>query len=122
MAASTLDILKEIATEFEDEDEERLELFITLAVERVSPDRWSELRYRQAVAYLAAHLLSIASRDDGQPGPIVSEQAGQVSRAYGYSQKGHDYAATSYGREFLNLRLMEPKINPLSTNWRIDGW
>lgn len=118
MATSTLDILKAIAPEFASKATADLNLFLELAAARLSATVWGRY-YQQGVAYLAAHMLELSTRE-GAAGPIQSEQAGQVSRSYGPFQHPSHYGATGYGDEFLNIRRQVPGINPLTTSPYID--
>ena len=54
-----------------------------------------------AIAYLAAHISSIASRG-GAAMSVVSEREGDLSRSYGSSSSG-GMESTSYGQEFIRI-------------------
>src|SRR5690606_14233886 len=62
MSASR-DILNAIAPEFADEP--RADLFLTMAAQRIRPSAFGVL-YGQAVAYLAAHMLTMSPDDGGE--------------------------------------------------------
>lgn len=119
MALSTREILKAVAPELEDKSDDTLDTYIELAAQRLSAAMWGDY-FQQGVAYLAAHLATLADREGGAAGPVQSEQAGQVSRSYGVPQNVQNYRSTAYGEEFLALRRQVPGISPLSTNRRID--
>lgn len=109
MSASR-DILNAIAPEFADEP--RADLFLTLAAQRIRPSAFGAL-YGQAVAYLAAHMLTMSPDDGGEgaasAGPVTSRGAGALSIGYGApgaAASGHVDAAlqqTRYGREYLAI-------------------
>lgn len=64
-------------------------------------------RYDDAVKYLAAHLIAVLTAGSrGTAGPVVSESAGPVSRSYAAPATivSEHFAATVYGRRFLDIR------------------
>lgn len=100
----------------------RIALALELAAEQMGTSAiWGNV-YDQAVAYLAAHLLTgwspaagsgSSSAAGGTAGPVTAESAGDVSRSYGSSVSGVAggvslsdalLATTSHGRAFLGLR------------------
>lgn len=99
----------------------RIALALELAAEQMATEAvWGNV-YDQAVAYLAAHLLTSWSPAAGSgsgsaagsaAGPVTSESAGDVSRSYGNSTSGVTglglsdalLATTSHGRNYLGLR------------------
>ena len=92
----------------------RVETFIQLAADRMDAATWGNC-YPQGVAYLVAHMLTMANRaasegtSGGSPGPVTSRGAGDLSIGYGtvggsYSGSDGDYTQTSYGIQYLSLR------------------
>lgn len=84
--------------------------WIELATLRVSKKVFGDV-YTFAVAYLAAHIGTLAVRqaDAGAGGQtsIASRSEGSLSISYGDSSaigEGGDYKTTGYGRQFLALR------------------
>lgn len=59
----------------------------------------------QAVAYLAAHILTIAGRG-GTGGAVTSETEGSLSRGYAVTGAGTRLDSTSYGIEFQRLNRL----------------
>lgn len=110
--AGAVDILVEIAPELASETPTRLDLFLELAASRISPEVFGRV-YVQAVAYLAAHLLTLANRaqDVGTaaPGAVQSASTGGVSVAFGstgapLSVSDAALGQTNYGLQYLELR------------------
>lgn len=90
--------------------------FLGFAVDQLNPVVFGR-QYELAVAYLAAHMLTIARRSEeggpagGGSGPVTSERAGEVSRQYGQMSvtgKGDlaYYNTTPFGMEFLRIRRL----------------
>lgn len=114
---AAIDILKEIAPEYAGEDPARLNTFITLAENQISQNIFN-VDYDLAVAYLAAHMLALSSRNtigndsggDGLAGNITAKKEGDLSLNYALpaalSTKDGALATTSYGIEFMRLRDM----------------
>ena len=57
-----------------------------------------------AIAYRAAHMLTVASIGGSAGGPVTSEKEGDLARSYGTSTGGASLGSTSYGREYEALR------------------
>ena len=109
---ATADTVVLIAPEFL--GDANLDDFITLAVSMMEPSAWGEL-YGQAVAYLTAHLMTMASRGSsggsGVSGPVTMRKAGDVAESYGSINVQVDSAdawlmLSQYGITFLGLRSM----------------
>lgn len=100
----------------------RIALALSLAAQQMATSAvWGNV-YDQAVAYLAAHLLTswgpLAGSGSGGgaggvAGPVTSESAGDVSRSYGSVGSGVSgglsvsdamLAATRYGQQYIALR------------------
>lgn len=124
---SALELLKIIASEYATIGDEILELYLELAGQTVSVVVFEPV-YKQAVVYLAAHLLSMDDRatsaggGGGATGPVIGERAGEVSLNYGFTGGSaasgttpDGLGATVYGRRFLALRRAMTKNKPLST-------
>jgi hypothetical protein len=58
-----------------------------------------------AIAYLAAHMLTMANRS-GAAGQIISESEGDLSRSFGNVSSVNAYGQTGYGQEYVRLRNM----------------
>jgi len=58
----------------------------------------------QAVAYLAAHILTVGEIGGAAAGPVTSEREGDLARSYGVSAGGGGLETTAYGREFQAIR------------------
>jgi len=117
--ANTRDVLKAIAPEFASETDDTLDLFIGLAAQTLDASVWPSAIYQQAVAYLAAHKLTIRDRGQqqsaqtgggGAAGPVESVSTGDLSVGYGsasgFSGGGAGTTAlgqTHYGQQFLEL-------------------
>lgn len=111
---AVLDVLKEIAPEFENVDSARLNTFIGFAENQVSEVIF-ELDHELAVAYLAAHMLALSTRNEdigvnGLAGNITSKKEGDLALGYALpSALGTEdgtLSTTSYGIEFIRLRNM----------------
>lgn len=92
----------------------QIDTYIDLALDRLSYSKWGD-RYRQAVAFLAAHYAQLARNRDGQPGAIVSEKAGKVSRSYANQGTSKRLETTSYGEQFVELRDELASLSPMVT-------
>lgn len=106
--------------EFEDTSEYpdgRIQIFLDDAVCLMGTDenRWcGTCKYDQALAYLVAHLLFVATGSEAgatsaNAGPITQKTAGGVSVTRGAATKtrsdGDDfYMSTVYGQRFITLR------------------
>lgn len=118
----TIKIIELVAPDVADDHlDSELDTAIELATARVSSGVWGD-RYRQGVAYLAAHVLTIAAREGSGVGPITSEKAGKVSRSYGFSAQADSggYGSTEYGKQFLQLRSELPDVAPLTAYGHYD--
>ena len=62
----------------------------------------SHCQHDAAVAYLAAHILTVAGRD-GSSGTLDSESEGSLSRSFSSATPTSSLDATSYGQEFQRL-------------------
>lgn len=98
---STDAVLLAIAPELASVDVARRTTILDLAKTRIS-DKVFGTDYSLAVAYVAAHMLTMSARA-GAGGAISSESEGALSRSYTIGN-GDGYNATSYGREYLLLR------------------
>lgn len=100
--------------------------FLEFAVDQMNPVVWGKV-YELGVAYLAAHMLTIARRTEaagpsgGGSGPITSKRAGQVAIQYGQMSSSANsdltyYQNTPYGIEFLRLRKSRAGTHMFSTS------
>lgn len=57
------------------------------------------------IAYLVAHILTLANRGNGSAQDISAIKEGALSISYGSAMQGYagDYGATSYGQRYLML-------------------
>lgn len=94
----TPDKIRAIAPELAGETDETLSTFIDLAAERMTPSAWGSV-YGTAVAYLAAHLRTVALRDHA--GAVSSVSVGRWSVSY--STEPGPLGATRFGQEYLAL-------------------
>lgn len=106
--AEGLDMLKSVAPELGDEEDERLERFIEMAAQRISAKVFGKV-YPQAVAYLAAHMVTLSNRkrdtDVAAAGPVTSVSTGGLSMQFdGGGPEGDELDSTPYGRQFQQLR------------------
>ena len=95
-------VLSDIAPEFDSVASDKRARFIEYATAEV--DFGNGTIKEQAIAYLAAHKLSMASRVGGAAGQVTSEKEGSLSRSYGSVSGQTGYNQTSYGQEFIRLR------------------
>ncbi len=130
--ATQLDVFKAVlldaATDYTDP---QLEVFLGLAVGRTGLDCFTTAGlegdysvYRQFIAYLAGHLLSLAERSiDGSTGPVIARRAGEVSTQYGYSGAQLDRAglmSTPFGQQVLALQ-QQLSCTHMFTTYGFDG-
>lgn len=105
------DVFFAIAPQYASEDPARIATFIAIATEQVSFGVFGVM-YNQAVAYLTAHLMTLADRmlagggsSHGAGGPVTSASTGGVSVSYGWNiawgKWDADYVSTPYGVWFL---------------------
>lgn len=106
------DTLRVLAPELAGETNDRLDAFLAMAARRVSASEWGEL-YADGCIYLAAHLLTLSNRassGSSGAGPVVSQSTGDLSVSYGavvgVLSTDAQYATTTYGVEYLNLRRL----------------
>jgi len=113
---SSIQTLKAIAPQFASEPDDTLEVFLSMAAERMDAKAWGKL-YEQGAAYLAAHLLTLRDRGDmaaghggGAGGGITSVSEGGQSISYGGGGQNAStlseeaLASTQYGQQYLQLR------------------
>ncbi len=91
--------VQELATEFASLSQSRIESFIERAERRLNSDFWGDL-YDDAVLYMTAHMLRLAS-GTGSGGAVTSESAGALSRSYAVPTGcPPQYASSPYGVEY----------------------
>lgn len=92
---------------FDSLSDDFLNLIIAEACEVILESKWGA-SYDRGLLYLTAHLASTDSApgSSGAAGPVTSKRIGDVSVSYGSaaSVSSSDYASTTYGRRFLELR------------------
>lgn len=103
--------LEAIAPEFTDDP--RAETFLEIAASLHTASAWGTAVYETAMAYFAAHLLTVADQAvagaAGASGPVTSRSAGDLSETYANAQGSSSawdalLSTTSYGRMYLYLR------------------
>ena len=113
--------------EFADVADPRVEMFLDDAALQVHQPVWGKF-YDQGVLYLAAHLLSIAGREeegegegaDGA-GPVYSDTVGPLNYKRAVtpvSVEGGEalLSSTSYGLRYIELRSLIPNVGYLVTS------
>jgi len=106
---STADTIALIAPEFSGDT--RIDGMIDIAVDTgiVGVEPYGD-RYGVAIAYLTAHMLTIAdqgaSSGGGSAGPIASKKAGDLAISYGSRDVSSQeaLAETTYGRALIDIR------------------
>ena len=77
-----------------------------------------------AIAYLSAHMLSLASAGrNGAAGQVTSEAEGDLSRSYGSvggTTTDPYYAQTSYGLQYQQM-MKSNILTPITRQWTGDG-
>jgi len=109
------DIIDDIAPEFENEEQARIDRFIEYAELQVSANVFGE-RYDLAVAYLACHMLTLRDRGDadsgssGTSGVITQKREGDLSLTFALPNALNDgdgnLQLTKYGIEYDRIRKM----------------
>jgi len=100
--ATVNQILDAIAPELKDYNEDDKAVALSVASSRLSEKHFKNV-YNQAVALMAAHLLTIAKRN-GASGQVTSYKEGDLSIGYGgLSQANKRLDSTGYGSELLTL-------------------
>ena len=105
------DVFDAIAPQYATEDPARIATFTALAKEQIALNVFGGM-YNQAVAYLTAHLMTLADRQLagggsswGAGGPVNSASTGGVSVSYGWDiawgKWDADLISTPYGVWFL---------------------
>ena len=115
-----VDTFRLVAREFNMMDDEEILSYMDICRDFISKKRFGPF-YEKAVAYYAAHLITIGNMvaDSGAnggalvAGNITSESEGDLSRSYGAVQEGPSKSEadallnkTSYGKMFLALRSL----------------
>lgn len=102
--ATALDILNDIAPQFSSEDSAKKNRFIAYAQDEVDSDDFeNDNVYNKAVAYYAAHLLELSSRDGNSRGDLTSEKEGDLSRSYSSNRRTTEANSTQYLESFNQL-------------------
>lgn len=114
--SKTLQIVRLVATEFEDLSDETVEMWIDLTKPLISKKVFGKL-YEQALALLTAHRLKMSGYGDSQLGTVGdslrvgSYSEGETSIGFTVSQQTNlladaELALTPYGLQFLSLRRL----------------
>lgn len=102
---SPLQYFRLFAPAFASIDDATVSQWLTVAESMVNVGCLDTERQNMAIAYYAAHLMSITeSASSGASGPIKSEKEGDLSRSYGaVSGDATWLGQTPYGLAYLNL-------------------
>ncbi len=99
-----------VAPEFAGKSNSTLDLFAAQAEIQITEKVWLT-RYDMGVAYLTAHMITMADRNARSGGNKVTGElrktkVGNLEREYAVDDKNSDgaYNLTSYGKEFIRLR------------------
>lgn len=124
---TALEMFRYIAAEFSDIGDPEVNFYFDLAGNTMATGPFGDT-YRQALVYLAAHLMSLDKRAEdsggggGGVGPLTGERAGEVSRNFGYSggTSGNAmdqslYGTTVYGIRYLAIRRGRALTKAVST-------
>lgn len=99
-----IDVFRDIAPQFSSVSDAQVLRFIGYVTCHVSQSVFG-CDYELAIAYLAADMIEIANRDDGQTtGMITSKKEGDLS--LGYKVPDDMSYVTTYGQKFLQLRAL----------------
>lgn len=121
----TPDKVRQLAPEFTDDPDDLLQVFIDIALEMTDPSAWGRV-YGTAIAYLAAHLKTVADQGDpsasgagpgagmGAVGPVASVAVGRWNMSFGGNLNGSEsgldpgsdgsLVTTRHGKMYLMLR------------------
>lgn len=113
---TALELFRAIAPEFSTMTDAEVNIFIGMAVSRVSVTVTGTQLYAQIIAYLAAHLAALTTFDGGASTPVASRKAGQETISYSQVAILGDYDLTSYGREYKILVKSLAKTKPLTSS------
>ena len=113
---TALELFRAIAPEFSTLTDAEVNIFIGMAVSRVSVSVTGTQLYAQIIAYLAAHLAALTTFEGGASTPVTGRRAGQ--EAINYSQVAilGDFDLTAYGREYKALVKGLARVKPLTTS------
>lgn len=122
-------LIRTVAPEYKDETDEVLTVWLDLAAQRLDETTWGKV-YAQALAYLAAHLLTVARRGvsglpgsgagagQGASGAVTSISTGDWSIGFAGGMNGSEggvdtlaessLLTTRFGKEFVALRRTRP--------------
>lgn len=111
--AATAQQLQTKFTEFAQETEERIDVFLADALNEISPTEWGS-DADNAQMLFASHLLCTVGNSGGnqavEPGAVKKEKIGEVATEYAVaspsptSSEESVLKSTSYGREFLRIK------------------
>ena len=105
--AVTIKIIRDRLPEFCKVDKDKIQAAITAAEGCINSDQWGVKRAAEGAIWLTGHLLLLMQEGSGlDAGPVTSEREGGLSISYAVSEgfKESSYGATSYGRQYLELR------------------
>jgi hypothetical protein len=105
--AVTVQTIRDRLPEFCKVDNQIIAAAIASAEACINAPQWGANRADEAAIWLTGHLLLVMQEGSGlNAGPVTSESEGGLSIGYAVSDafKESAYGATSYGRQFLELR------------------
>lgn len=120
---NALTLIDAIAPELASQPTSTKEVFVALAREGMSASKWGKV-YEQAVAYKAAHLMTMSNvannplRKLNGGGAITSVKTGGESISFANAGAGAStaeeasWSETSYGRRYLQLRKTRAATMP----------
>jgi phosphatidylserine decarboxylase len=111
-------LFRAIAPEFASLTDLEVNVYIGMAVARVSLSRVLDVPlYNQIVAFLAAHLATLAGGfDPGAASPVTGRRAGQEAVNYAQIAQIDGFQLTRYGREYENLVRTLAVTKPRTTS------
>jgi hypothetical protein len=100
---AAIDKFRFVAPEFAGRSNSDVETALDIASVWLDESVWLS-KYETGLAYMAAHLMSMAERE-GAGGPVTAESVGGVSASYGTTGPSEELLLDSvYGRLFVALR------------------
>jgi hypothetical protein len=90
-----------IAPEFSDIlDTGEIQTYLNIASTQLTNSSWSTSQKDLLIAYLAAHIATIALKKKGVSGSVDSISEGNLSMSYNSFNAKDNYDTTTYGREY----------------------
>lgn len=105
--AVTVQTIRTRLPEFCKTDNQIITAALASAVACINATQWGTNRADEGTVWLTGHLLLVMQEGSGlNAGPVISESEGGLSIGYAVSDafKESAYGATTYGRQYLELR------------------